>query len=91
MPHTEHNTKIWFTIPPPHSRQHGEKKQCFVHKPGWIQNKNLPKKCKIFDKSEFSPKHCKMYLTTSRNKTRLPHIYRGKKYVIKVISSNFSS
>ena len=37
-----------------------------------------PKKCVNFDKSEFATKQRKMYLTTSMNKTRLPHIYRGR-------------
>ena len=48
-----------------------------------------PKKCVNFDKSEFATKQRKMYLTTSMSKTRLPHIYRGKTYVINFICSSF--
>ena len=47
------------------------------------------KKFANFDKSEFATKQPKMYLTTSMNKTRLPHIYRGKTYVINFICSSF--
>ena len=48
-----------------------------------------PKKCVNFDKGEFATKQRKMYLTTSMSKTRLPHIYRGKNYVINFICSSF--
>ena len=47
--------------------------------------------CMNFNKSEFARKQCKMNLTTSMSKTRLPHIYRGKKYVISLICSSFES
>ena len=41
-----------------------------------------PKKWLNFYKSEFATKQCKMYFSTSRSKTSLPHIYIGKNYVI---------
>ena len=55
----------------------------------------LPEKVRNFDKSEFATKqsklYCKVYLTTSMSKTRVPHIYRGKNYVINLICSPFKS
>ena len=43
-----------------------------------------PRKCVNCDKSEFTTKQRKMYLTTSKSKIRLPHIYRGNNYVIDI-------
>ena len=44
-----------------------------------------PKKRVNFNKSEFATKQRKICMS----KTRLPHIYRGKKYVIYLICSSF--
>ena len=50
-----------------------------------------PKKLVNFKKREFATKQCDMYFTTRMSKTRLPHIYRGKKYAINLICSSFLS
>ena len=43
---------------------------------------SYPNKCVNCDQSEVATKQRKMYLTTSMSKIRLPHIFRGKNYVI---------
>ena len=47
------------------------------------------KKCVNLKKSELTTKQLKIFLTTSMNKTGLPHIYRGKNYVVYLICSSF--
>ena len=50
-----------------------------------------PKNCVNFNKRDISTKQCKMLLTTSISNTRLPHIYKGKNYVISLACSSFES
>ena len=66
-----------------------EKRQFFLKQARFDPKIFNPEKCVIFDKSEFATKQRKMYSTTSMSKTRLPHIYIGKKYVNNLISSSF--
>ena len=65
------------------------KKTIFLHKQGLIQNHFNWKKCINFDKSEFARKQHKMCLTTNISKPRLPHVNRGKNYVINFVFSSF--